>query len=61
MSFSTAERAREILRNVSSHREGLCVFCGKRSAKAASCGVLRRKKERKRSPPRRLTLGSVTT
>ena len=45
---STAERAREMMRNVASHREGLCVFCGKRTAKAASCGVLKGKKEIRR-------------
>jgi hypothetical protein len=42
---STAERAKEMMRNVASHRESLCAFCGKRSATAASCGVLRGKKE----------------
>jgi hypothetical protein len=42
---STAERARELIRNVASHREGLCTYCEKRSAKAASSCVLRGKKE----------------
>ncbi|MEP7120878.1 MAG: hypothetical protein ABJE95_08215 [Byssovorax sp.] len=42
---STAERAREMARNVASHREGLCNYCEKRSAKAASSCVLKGKKE----------------
>lgn len=42
---STAERAKEMARNVASHREGLCNFCNKRSAKAASSCVLKGKKE----------------
>ena len=42
---STAERAKEMARNVASHREGLCNYCNKRSAKAASSCVLKGKKE----------------
>ena len=42
---STAERAKEMARNVASHREGLCNYCEKRSAKAASSCVLKGKKE----------------
>jgi hypothetical protein len=42
---STAERAKEMIRNIGSHRENLCIFCSKRSAKASSCGVLHGKKE----------------
>lgn len=42
---STAERAKEMMRNVASHREGLCNYCNKRSAKAASSCVLHGKKE----------------
>lgn len=42
---STAERAKEMIRNVASHRESLCNYCSKRSAKATSSGVLRAKKE----------------
>lgn len=44
-SDSTAERARELLRAVESHRESLCHFCQRRDAKAASSGVLAGKKE----------------
>jgi hypothetical protein len=42
---STSERAKEMMRNVASHREGLCNYCNKRSAKAASSCVLNGKKE----------------